>query len=106
MTCSSTLRRRLALEQALVREHLEEHGAEREEVAAVVRAQLDHHLRRHVGGLAVRLESRVPLWVAMPKSISFTVPSRVIMMLLGLMSRWTMAERSNTYCRRGRPGWR
>jgi hypothetical protein len=35
----------------------------------------------------------------MPKSISFTVPSRVIMMLLGLMSRWTMAERSNTYCR-------
>ena len=46
----------------------------------------------------MRLLSRVPLRVAMPKSISFTVPSRVIMMLLGLMSRWTMAARSNTYC--------
>ena len=40
------------------------------------------------------LLSRVPLLVAMPKSMSFTVPSRVIMMLLGLMSRWTMWARS------------
>ena len=49
-------------------------------------------------GLPVRLLSRVPLRVAIPKSMSFTVPSRVIMMLLGLTSRWTIAERSNTYC--------
>jgi hypothetical protein len=46
----------------------------------------------------MRLLSRVPLRVAMPKSMSFTVPSRVIMMLLGLTSRWTMAAFSNTYC--------
>ncbi len=34
----------------------------------------------------------------MPKSISLTVPSVVIMTLLGLTSRWTMRAFSNTYC--------
>ena len=47
----------------------------------------------------MRPSSRVPLAAAIPKSMSFTVPSRVIMMLLGLMSRWTMRARSKTYCR-------
>ena len=39
----------------------------------------------------------MPLRAAMPKSISLTVPSVVIMTLLGLTSRCTMRAFSNTY---------
>ena len=49
-------------------------------------------------GLPARYSSRAPLRAAMPKSMSFTVPSVVIMMLLGLMSRCTIRAFSNTYC--------
>ena len=41
----------------------------------------------------------MPLRAAMPKSISLTVPSVVIITLLGLTSRCTMRAFSNTYCR-------
>ena len=40
----------------------------------------------------------MPLLAAMPKSISLTVPSVVIITLLGLMSRCTMRTFSKTYC--------
>jgi hypothetical protein len=40
----------------------------------------------------------VPLRAAIPKSISLTVPSVVIITLLGLMSRCTMRTFSKTYC--------
>ena len=43
---------RLAVEEAAQGEHLEQHRPQAEQVAAVVRPHLQHHLRRHVCGLA------------------------------------------------------
>ena len=76
-------------------QHLVGDHRQRELVRTAIHGFAQGLLRGHVAGRA----KTTPAWVASceaeifatPKSVIFTVPSSWIMMLAGLMSRWTIA---------------
>ena len=106
------VRHRLAVEEPLAGEHLEEHDAEGPDVGALVDGPAARLLGRHVGGGAEDEPGRgagvgeggrlrqvggragarasAEQALARPKSRTLTLPSGVTLTLAGLRSRWTM----------------